>query len=148
MGRGFEREGQEKNLNKEELNPTLKGEATMTEKQQTRPEDLALLRAAIEVEIAKRAAILTADGRALQKKTRESEDLIRKISRIDGPLSSGARDLAEQLRAESNENMRLLDSANRTLHTLITDLGEKDATYAPAQAQQKKSGGYLLDATV
>jgi len=147
MGRGFDREGQEKNLNKEEGNPTLKGEATMTEKQ-SRPQDLALLRAAIDVEIAKRAAILTADGRSLQKKTRESEDLIRQIGRIQSPLENDARELAERLRIESNENMRLLDSANRTLHTLITDLGEKDATYAPGQAQQKKSGGYLLDATV
>jgi class 3 adenylate cyclase len=111
-------------------------------------DDLVLLRKAIAVEIEKRAAILTADGRGLQQKTRESEELVRQMRRIQGPLSSQVREAAERLQTESNENLRLLDNANRTLHGLITDLGEKEATYAPSQSNQKKSGGYLLDATV
>jgi len=114
----------------------------------TQSDDLVLLRRAIAVEIEKRAAILTADGRRLQQKTRESEELVRQIRHIQGPLSGQIREAAERLQTESSENMRLLDNANRTLHGLITDMGEKEATYAPSQTNQKKSGGYLLDATV
>lgn len=114
----------------------------------TQSDDLVLLRRAIAVEIEKRAAILTADGRRLQQKTRESEELVRQIQSIKAPLSGPTREAAERLQTESNENMRLLDSANRTLHNLITDMGEKETTYAPSQGTQKKSGGYLLDATV
>lgn len=111
-------------------------------------DDQTLLGRAIAVEIEKRAAILTADGRRLQQKTRESEELIGQIRRIKGPLSGEVRSLAERLHTESNENMRLLGNANRTLHSLITDTGEKEATYTPGQPGTRKSGGYLLDATV
>lgn len=110
-------------------------------------QDIVLFKKAIAIEIEKRAAILTADGRTLQQKTRESVELLREMRSLGAPLEGEARDLAERLRTESNENMRLLEGANRTLHNLFTGLGEREATYSPAPAQ-KKSGGFLLDATV
>lgn len=119
-------------------------------------DDLVLLKRALSVEIEKRSAILSADGRELQRKTRESEDILRQMrasldesGRKDRPeLSPEARKIAERLQVETAENDRLLENANHTIHKLLTEMTEKDTVYSPKGGKSASTGGVLLDASV
>ncbi len=119
---------------------------------QTRvPADVLLLQKALSLEMEKRSAILSADGRELQRKTRESEEVLRKMAvraSAAEPLSPEARGLAEKLKAESDENHRLLENSTRTIHRLLSDLGEKETTYNPGSRKAPQTGGMLVDASV
>lgn len=115
------------------------------------PSDVFLVQKALGIEMEKRAAILSADGRELQRKTRESEEVLRQMGQMAAspkPLSPEAIRLAEKLREESGENQRLLEKANHTIHRLLTEMGEKESTYDPHARKQQSTGGLLLDASV
>ncbi|MCE9596628.1 MAG: hypothetical protein K8S54_01540 [Spirochaetia bacterium] len=119
-------------------------------------DDLILLKRALSVEIDKRSAILSADGRELQRKTRESEEILRQMrASIEDPsrkdrseLSPEARKIAERLQIETTENDRLLENANHTIHRLLTEMAEKDTVYSPVGGRSGSTGGVLLDASV